>query len=174
MHLISKEIEFDAGHRVPSHNGKCRSPHGHRYKVRLYVAGSLVTRSGASNEGMVADFGDIKSLLTEYIHDPLDHSCIIYENDFTFLNRMLGDIEGEDYWKVIEFPYIPTAENLSLWCFEQLVGPFGKKFADFDMHIHSVEVWETPTSMATYFAPIMTFPIASSTTRKIVDAMDAV
>lgn len=150
MFFVTKEVEFDAGHRVPSHSGKCRSPHGHRYKVQLQVGGSLVNSGGSSDEGMVADFGDIKQLLTTYIHDVLDHGSIVYINDVNYRKLLEADFEDEEDWKVILFPYVPTAENLALWCFEQLLGPFSEKFAEYDIYMTELTVWETPTSKATY------------------------
>lgn len=159
---VSKEIEFDAGHRVPNHASKCRNPHGHRYRVRVTIAGELVTTPGASDEGMLADFGDLKGLLTQYVHDPLDHGFIVHEQDIVTLYS-LGEADyNEDTqefrridqsvaqnrfdWKVIVFPYIPTAENLARWIWEQLKKPVGE--IGFDLSL--VEVWETPTSLATY------------------------
>ena len=108
--LVTKEVEFDAGHRVPNHESKCRNPHGHRYRVRICVIGKLVDKSGASDEGMVIDFGNLKALLVEYVHDPLDHGFIVYEGDQQLLECFEGTHLYE--WKVIEFPYIPTAERI--------------------------------------------------------------
>lgn len=160
MFIVTKEVEFDAGHRVPSHNGKCRSPHGHRYRVQLQVAGGLVGTSGSSDEGMVADFGDIKSLLTEHIHDVLDHGMIVYFQDFCLIEAMNCYPEGEA-WKVIAFPYVPTAENIAKWCWDQLKEPFDVKFAEYDIEMQCIRVWETPTSVATY-EPDIEFPLMST------------
>lgn len=153
MFLITKEIEFDAGHRVPGHSGKCRSPHGHRYRVQLQVVGSLVSRSGDSSEGMVADFGDIKSLLTTHIHDVLDHGMIAFEGD-NALRAMYEGVSDEDF-KLIIFPYIPTAENIAKWCFDVLQKPFFEMFSQYDIEITAVQVWETPTSTAKYLSPFV-------------------
>lgn len=142
MHLISKDIEFDAGHRVPNHESKCRNPHGHRYKVRINLCGELDTTPGASTEGMLTDFGTLKEVMMEKIHDVLDHGFIIYQDDAALKASLYN---GEGY-KIIEFPYIPTAENLALWCFKQTEDAL--TFDNFQ--VASVTVWETPTSVATY------------------------
>lgn len=145
MHYITKEVQFDAGHRVPNHNSKCRSPHGHRYRVCATIAGDLRSEPGASDEGMVVDFGDLKKVMTEKIHDALDHSFIIHVGDVVMLDALAPSTTGE-LFKVVPFPYIPTAENLALWCFEQLREPVR------NMHciLCNVTVFETPTSEATY------------------------
>jgi 6-pyruvoyltetrahydropterin/6-carboxytetrahydropterin synthase len=142
---ISKEIEFDAGHRVPNHKSKCRNPHGHRYKVQAVLIGSIVEEPGASDEGMLVDFSDLKTILTEKVHDVLDHGFIVYEGDRAM--RILFE-QGES-WKVIIFPYIPTAENIARWIWDQIVGEINGRFRG-NLELQSIRVWETPTSAAVY------------------------
>lgn len=145
---VSKEVEFDAGHRVPNHKSKCRNPHGHRYRLRVTITGELVTTPDASDEGMLADFGDLKTLMTEKVHDVLDHGFIVHEGDEKMLkafNVIYGKSEPDD-WKVIVVPFVPTAENLSKWCWDQLEEPVG----DMGFTLVTIELWETPTSKATY------------------------
>src|SRR5262245_56527683 len=76
-YYISKEVQFDAGHRVPNHDSKCRNPHGHRYRVEAWLTGDLVTTPGAPDEGMLMDFGALKKILMREIHDKLDHGFIV-------------------------------------------------------------------------------------------------
>ena len=71
--LITKEIGIDMGHRVPNHKSKCRNPHGHRYTLEVTITAPLIDTDGASDEGMIFDFGDIKKHMMEKIHDVLDH-----------------------------------------------------------------------------------------------------
>lgn len=144
---VSKEIQFDAGHRVPNHRSKCRNPHGHRYRVIVSCIGSIVEEAGASDEGMLIDFSDLKILMTNLIHDPLDHGFIVWEQDQTLLAALFG---GAVNWKIIAFPYIPTAENIAIWCWEQLDPPIKDYFRG-NLTLSSIEVWETPTSKAAYY-----------------------
>lgn len=158
-YVISKEIEFDMGHRVPNHKSKCRNPHGHRYRVRARITGTLVTTPGHTQEGMLADFGDLKMLLTELIHDPLDHGFMLFKNDsdmwdmFGMYEFTTGpevsrktDYGNERGYKVIVVPFIPTAENLSKWSFDQLAKPVEAM----GFTLQGIDLWETPTSIATY------------------------
>lgn len=40
--LITRRLEFDAGHRIPDHQSQCRYLHGHRYDHAFLVyAGDL-------------------------------------------------------------------------------------------------------------------------------------
>lgn len=145
MITISKEIEFDAGHRVPNHRSKCRNPHGHRYRVVATITGTVVDESGASDEGMLLDFGDLKSVLVSFIHDPLDHAFIVYEGD-----NDLWKCFADTPFKIVPFPYIPTAENIARWCWEQIELPLRESFRG-NFWLDNIEVWETPTSTATYY-----------------------
>jgi 6-pyruvoyltetrahydropterin/6-carboxytetrahydropterin synthase len=142
---IAKEVEFDAGHRVPGHASKCKNPHGHRYRVRVTCQGFIVTEKGAPDEGMLVDFGDLKALMTHRIHDPLDHGFIVHADDLHMRQAFL--VAGQ-LWKVIVFPTVPTAENIARWVWDQLEEPISERFRD-GLVLHRVEVWETPTSVAT-------------------------
>jgi 6-pyruvoyltetrahydropterin/6-carboxytetrahydropterin synthase len=149
-HRISKEVSFDAGHRVPYHASKCRNPHGHRYRVVATCIGTVIETEGHPEQGMLIDFGSLKGFMMERIHDVLDHGFIAWENDDAML-KALGMIhpEGTPSWKVIVFPYIPTAENIARWCFEQLLGDIVGAYNE-DLLLESVTCWETPTCQSTY------------------------
>lgn len=140
MIQITKIIEWDMGHRVPNHKSKCRNPHGHRYRMELTISGPLIDTDGNSSEGMVFDFGDIKRIMTERVHDILDHGFMIYENDWE-----MKDSLANDTWKVIVVDFIPTAENISKWCYEQMKDEFPTGIT-----IQRVRIFETPNSWADY------------------------
>lgn len=148
VYTVSKEIEFDAGHRVPNHKSKCRNPHGHRYRLRVTISGDLVVSPGASDEGMLADFGDLKTIMTERVHDVLDHGFIVYENDQVMAAafKAMAEPWAGERPKVIVVPFIPTAENLARWCCDQLQ----YQVAIMGFRLTKIELWETPTSLATY------------------------
>lgn len=147
MYTVSKEIEFDAGHRVPNHASKCRNPHGHRYRVRVTVIGQLVETPGASDEGMLVDFGDLKTHMMEQIHDKYDHGFVVYKHDKGMIGGLNYFNEYEDWvHKVIVTDWIPTAENFAreIW-YDMLPHVQAMNYS-----LSLVEVWETPTSLATY------------------------
>jgi 6-pyruvoyltetrahydropterin/6-carboxytetrahydropterin synthase len=148
-YVISREIQFDAGHRVPNHNSKCKNPHGHRYKVEAVLRSEeLITEPGHPQEGMLADFGFLKQALTECVHDAFDHGFIVWVHDDDLI-RCFG--EATKVWKIIPFPYIPTAENIARWSFHRLKIWFEDHTEDvYDFRLVQVRVWETPTSLAMY------------------------
>lgn len=94
---IVKEFTFDAAHRLENHLGKCQNIHGHTYKLQVGVYGPIKSKLGASDEGMVIDFTDLKNLVKSEIIDKLDHQ---------FINDIL--------------PFRPTAENMAVWMIQVL------------------------------------------------------
>lgn len=149
---VSKEIEFDAGHRVPQHSSKCSNPHGHRYKVRATLTGQL--QDSGSSEGMVMDFGDIKHYLTELVHDVYDHGFIVQRSDDDMMKALginWSETQASDTsfmgWKVIVVDWTPTAEEMARAIYDNLVTHLPD--------LQKIEVWETPTSIATYPSPNM-------------------
>jgi 6-pyruvoyltetrahydropterin/6-carboxytetrahydropterin synthase len=148
-YVISKEIEFDAGHRVPNHDSKCKNPHGHRYKVKAYIEASDVIRTpGDPREGMLADFGFLKQALNETV-GILDHAFIVWKSDE--IMKACFRV-GPPTWAIFDFPYIPTAENLAMWTFLELEEWF-RAHGDrvYGFHLKKVTIYETPTSVATYW-----------------------
>ncbi|CAA7602006.1 queuosine biosynthesis protein QueD [Acididesulfobacillus acetoxydans] len=89
---IVKEFTFDAAHRLEGHHGHCGNIHGHTYKLQVGVCGTILERPGASDDGMVLDFGELKQVVKTEIINRLDHQ---------FLNEVL--------------PFRTTAENISVW-----------------------------------------------------------
>lgn len=141
--LITKTIEIDMGHRVPNHKSKCRNPHGHRYKVEVGVDDKVITKSGDSSEGMVIDFGDLKYVMMKIIDEKCDHGFMIYNGDL--LLPHFREMKKQDM-KIIVVPFIPTAENISKYWYEELK----PELSEFNIAISYVKVWETPTSTAIY------------------------
>lgn len=141
MISITKYVEFDAGHRVPDHLSKCRSPHGHRYKVEAEVTGPVLT-AGPEN-GMVLDFGHLKALLTDIAHDRFDHAFILYAGD-----TELYDFLTHTDFKVAVLSKVPTAENLAAVIAEDLEREVTNWHPD--LTLTRVTVWETPTCTATW------------------------
>jgi len=142
MYELTQTIEFNAGHRLSFHEGKCNNLHGHRYKVAVTIQAEKLKEEG-SEKGMVLDLGTLKKIMMEKIHDELDHTFLWYEEDEIFEN-----MQKTDLFKVgRSFPYVPTAENITKWCYEQLKDELDTS----DYWIKSITVWETPNSSATYY-----------------------
>lgn len=141
----TKIIEFDAAHRVPAHKSKCRNLHGHRYRVEATVVGPIKNETGSSDDGMVIDFGDIKQILKEHIHDVYDHGSIFYFADEAMHKTMLflKDIDPTQNINIVEF--VPTAENLARH-FYHIV----EEHIQAPLVLARIRVYETPTSWADF------------------------
>lgn len=137
---IAKCIEFDAGHRVPLHDSKCRNPHGHRYRVTAYLTGELITEGPQS--GMVRDFGHVKKLMMEHIHDVFDHGFIVSEYDDKMYDLLFDEEGVVEGWRVVLIEGYPTAEVLAK-LFYEILKPYLP-------NLNSIIVCETPTSQASY------------------------
>lgn len=140
---ITKQIEWDMGHRVTNHHSKCRNLHGHRYKLEVCMEGDLVNIEGVSEQGMVIDFGDIKKIATKYIHDVLDHGFMVWNKDKLVVNffQKNPDLKCEIV------PFVPTSENIAAWTFLELDKRFVDKYKT-GLSLYYVKLWETPTSVA--------------------------
>jgi 6-pyruvoyltetrahydropterin/6-carboxytetrahydropterin synthase len=92
---VYKEFGFEAAHKLPNvpTGHKCGRLHGHSYRVRIYLTGSI-----DSNTGWFIDFSDIKSACNPII-EKLDHNY-------------LNDIPGLEN---------PTAEVIAIWIWDKLV-----------------------------------------------------
>lgn len=120
--LVTKEFTFDSAHHLHNYDGKCKSLHGHTYKVVFGVLGYPDER------GIVIDFGDIKRIWKDAIEPKLDHR---------YLNESLPKMNT-------------TAENMVYWLFEQMDKHIAWDFRNHDMQLQWVRLYETPTSYAEF------------------------
>ncbi len=141
---ITRTLEFDAGHRIPNHSSKCRNIHGHRFKCELTLEGDLIETCGVSNEGMVLDFADIKSIANNLIDNELDHSFIAFEKD----ERVVQFIESEKL-KLVKMPSIPTAENIAKYLFDRLEPLFKDRYEN-ELRLKQIKLYETPNAYVVY------------------------
>lgn len=139
---ISKQIEWDMGHRITNHKSKCRNLHGHRYKAEICVEGKLIKVKNLSEEGMVMDFGLIKEFAIKYVHDVLDHGFMAWEKD----ELLVSFFKKNPNQKHIFVPFVPTAENIAAWIFVQLDKRIKDKFKT-NLRLYSIKLWETPSSV---------------------------
>jgi len=140
---ITKQIEWDMGHRIPKHKSQCCNLHGHRYKLEICLAGSLVAGKDLSDKGMVIDFSDIKAIAMHYVHDICDHAFMVSDEDEIILSFFR---DNPDLVSIV-VPFIPTAENIVLWAFEQLEDKYSDTYGT-GLQLEYLRLWETPTSSA--------------------------
>lgn len=83
--------------------------HGHSYKLFVTVKGKPINDINHPKNGMVVDFGDIKTIVKSEIVDVWDHAVLINANS---PHKELGeDLESKGH-KVIYCSFQPTCENM--------------------------------------------------------------
>ena len=135
---VVKDFTFDAAHRlVRGYQGKCSHLHGHTYKVAVTVAGPVL-----DHHCMLVDFDFIKASMKSWVDLQLDHATLVSDEDTELLSWLRQ--HDQKYYPVSGNP---TAEKLA----HMLHSVFTKVLPrETDLHIASVQVWETPTSSAVY------------------------
>lgn len=139
MLKVAKEFSFDMAHLLDGHDGKCKNLHGHTYKLQVIVSGE--TENNGAKKGMVIDFADLKRAVNELIISPMDHAFIYDQSSEreTKIAQLLQQLNS----KTFALPMRSTAENLAQFIFQRLQENVG-------FHLHSIRLWETPTSFAEY------------------------
>ncbi|MDR0520869.1 MAG: 6-carboxytetrahydropterin synthase [Planctomycetaceae bacterium] len=133
MFTVSRQFSFCYGHRLLNHPGKCANLHGHNAKV------SIVLRHNTLNEqGMIADFGDIKKSIGLWIETRLDHRLILETHD------PLIPVLKDQGLLIFPLPAEPTAENLAKLLYEETEKT--------GLPVCSVTFWETEHCSAEYRA----------------------
>jgi 6-pyruvoyltetrahydropterin/6-carboxytetrahydropterin synthase len=105
---IAKEFHWEMGHRLPFHSGGCQNIHGHSYRMRVELEGSL------DDNGMVLDYFDMKEIV-EPIVARIDHSFLCDERDA----EMLAFFAANPLKHVV-VPFRTTAENITSWMLQQI------------------------------------------------------
>lgn len=143
MLTITRKLEFDAGHRIPDHKSQCRNLHGHRYTLELTLTGNVIEADGNSDNGMIMDFSDIKSLAKQHLVDVWDHAFLVYENDHA-VRKFLESLPDH---KTVVIDRIPTVENLAKVAFDILQAVFLDKFGT-GLRLYKLVLHETPNCWA--------------------------
>ncbi len=129
---IAKEFNWEMGHRLPFHEGKCKNLHGHSYKCMIEVTGE------PDSNGMVIDYFDMKKIIGPII-DELDHSFMVSRNDLEVV-EFLEKINSQKV--VVDFD--STAENICIYLLSKI------KAAGLPQNVSAVKarVFETENSYA--------------------------
>jgi 6-pyruvoyltetrahydropterin/6-carboxytetrahydropterin synthase len=141
-------FEFESGHMLSKHPGRCKFPHGHSRRVEIVVASPKL-----DDRDMVCDFKALKLAISEFL-DQFDHAMAINAKDpLRPVMQERGDrlviFVGED----------PTTEAMARRIYEHVASQLGNHFVAKDgvryvlaahLVIERVRVWETSTSWAEY------------------------
>lgn len=145
--VITRKIEFDAGHRVLGHESKCANLHGHRY-----VAEISVTADALDSLSRVVDFSVVKKIVGGWIDEYWDHNFLLNRNDP--LCDVLDSMTDEEARELVgpKTPYLmpdglnPTAETMAEVLFEVAVDLLEDELVT----VTHVRLYETPNCWADY------------------------
>lgn len=140
---ITTRLEFDAGHRIPSHKSQCRNLHGHRYAIEITLSGDIIRQEGVSENGMVMDFSDVKAIARRAVVDVWDHAFLVYKDDAVILN-FLNTLPAH---KTVVMDTVPTAENMAAEAFKILRAEYHDTYGN-HLKLERVRLYETPNSWA--------------------------
>jgi 6-pyruvoyltetrahydropterin/6-carboxytetrahydropterin synthase len=133
MFRVTREIDFCYGHRLLNYEGKCRYLHGHNGKAVITIEGDEL-----DHRGMLVDFSDIKTAVSTWIDDNLDHRMLLHRGD-----PIVPTLEGMGE-PLYLLDHNPTAENIARLIYEQSLT------LHLPVPIVEVLLWETPKCFATY------------------------
>jgi 6-pyruvoyltetrahydropterin/6-carboxytetrahydropterin synthase len=131
MYQVTREIHFCYGHRLLNYAGKCKNLHGHNG-----IAVITIESGKLDDLGMVTDFSNIKTLVSQWIDDNLDHRMILSEED-----PLLPVLQQQNE-PVFVMKVNPTAENIAKLIFDFVL--------DAGFPVTKVTLWETASCFATY------------------------
>jgi len=123
LYEIADEVEIAAAHRLRDMEGEGERLHGHTWRIRAHLRAARLDA-----RGLVIDFADLRAALVEITRP--------------FESRFLNEVPPFD------LELNPTAENLARFFAETLE----RRIGDDRVRVHRVEVWETPTCVASYEA----------------------
>ena len=141
--LITRKLEFDAGHRISTHNSQCRHLHGHRYAIEITLSGSIISEKGAAQQGMVMDFSEVKQIAKSALVDKWDHAFLVYSGD-TPVMQFLQSLTDH---KTVVLDVQPTAENLAVIAFSILDEAYQDIYGN-HLQLEQVRLFETPNCWA--------------------------
>ena len=141
--LITRRLEFDAGHRIPDHKSQCRHLHGHRYVIEVTLSGTIVDQPGDSANGMVMDFSQVKDIARRVVVDAWDHAFLVFSGDQAVVD-FLASLPGH---KTVLCDCIPTAENLAQMAFRLLDPAYREAYGN-AVQLERVRLYETPNCWA--------------------------
>ena len=133
MITTTKSVTFDSAHRLPQHKGLCSNIHGHTYKLQATV-----------NCPEFLDFADLKQALVK-VANVYDHTLIFNETDPVYQEMRKHDAIVENC-QIVLLDVDPTAENMTGMMAERLQHHLDAHGAT----VIKVDLWETPTSFATW------------------------
>lgn len=137
VYYLKSEHSFDSAHFLANYEGKCRSIHGHRWRVIVEIMSATLS-TDEQLDGMIVDFSKLKKDIKEEV-DYFDHALIIEKGS---LKPSTLIALKEEHFRIVEVNFRPTAERFSKYFYDRLTSK--------GYQVKSATVYETPTNSASY------------------------
>ena len=141
---VTKQFKFETGHALYGHDGLCKNVHGHSYKLDVTIIGKPIVDMKNVKNGMVIDFGDLKTIVNPEIIEPFDHATVLNVNSPHVEIADEMEIRGH---KIIRVGYQPTCEMMIL----DFAGRLTAKLPN-HLLLYSLKLRETDTAFAEWYA----------------------
>ena len=129
---IAKEFNWEMGHRLPEHFGKCKNIHGHSYKMLVEIEGDVL------ESGMVMDYYHLRNAIDPLI-EKMDHAFLVYKDDI----KVIEFLEQMNSKRVV-VDFHSTVENITRYFLKEIE----KVKLPPNIHKIKVRVCETPDDYA--------------------------
>ena len=139
MITCTRRIEWDAMHRIPLHESKCRAFHGHRYAAEITCAIPALDKLGR-----VVDFGVVKERVGGWVDKHWDHTAVLMRGDPDPAAAILAEANARLGRPVYWLDAHPTAENMVA----ELARVAQELLADTGVTVVRIRLWETPNGSA--------------------------
>ena len=144
MIVCTRRLEFDAMHRIPLHESKCKAFHGHRYAAEITcVADEL------DSLGRVVDFGVIKARVGTWIDTHWDHTAILMRGDDDPAVQNFGTIKCQSWPTCLLVGKNIQQLKISQQSWEEISTELLK---DTGVVVQRVRLWETPNAWVEWSA----------------------
>jgi 6-pyruvoyltetrahydropterin/6-carboxytetrahydropterin synthase len=107
------------------------------------LTGDVVDQDGQSDNGMIMDFSEVKSLAKTHLVDVWDHAFLVYEKDAAVKEFL----ESLPEHKTVVLQRVPTVENLASIAFDILKKVYQSRYGR-NLRLCKVVLYETPNCWA--------------------------
>ena len=141
---VTKQFKFETGHAIYGYDGLCKNVHGHSFKLDVTIIGQPITDPDNVKNGMVIDFGDLKTIVNQEIVDPFDHATVLNVNS---PHKEIADEMESRGHKILRVSYQPTCEMMIIDFALKLKAKLPNH-----LKLYSLKLRETETAFAEWYA----------------------
>ena len=141
---VTKQFKFETGHAIYGYDGLCKNVHGHSFKLDVTIIGQPINDPDHVKNGMVIDFGDLKTIINKEIVQPFDHATVL--NVKSPHKEIADEMESRGH-KILRVSYQPTCEMMIIDFALKLKAKLPNH-----LKLYSLKLRETETAFAEWYA----------------------